>query len=806
MSASATTRPSSFHPIVNAYIPSELKDRPQWVVWRFALRDDKWTKVPYQPGNPSLGAKADKPSTWGTFAGAMRVYDAGEADGIGYEFSRDDPYFGVDVDNCVQPAVSEGGGWYFEEWSSPILQILDGTYGEISPSGKGVKFIARGKLPGDKGTKRGGMGPDGTGGLELYDHGRFFTITGFPWVGKPDPIADMQVAIEALYDMAKKRPSKARAASRSVVADHRSPVTGNAVHDDEEVLRAAGYSNGFSDLYRGGLNGFPSPSEADLALMSRLAFYCGPGQEEQVKRLFLGSKLGERDKAARPDYLERTVAKAYENRIEYFDWTPRTVIGESGGSGPPPSANGTGNHDQGDDRDRLDAELAKFPCTDIGNGERLVRRFGNDLHHCHPWGKWLVWDGRRWEMDQTAAVHRNAKATVRSLLREAATLADESAVKLHAKWWRESEGSSRVNAMLARAAAEKGIPILPKHLDPDPLLFNCPNGTIDLRTGKLRAHRRGDLITQLCPVEFDAMAQCRLWDEVLKKVFADNQDMIGFVQRLFGVALTGDVSEQILPIFYGCGANGKSTILTAILEMMGEDYAIMAPPGLLTIKRGETHPTERAALFGKRLVVDMESAEGARLNEAWVKQLTGSDKISARRMREDFWTFAPTHKVVMGTNHRPEIRETKNAIWRRVKLVPFTVAIPETEQDMTVPAKLRAEYPGILAWCVRGCVAWRKDGLKPPQEVKDATAEYRAEQDVLSEFISQECIVNEQLSARATPLYERYRQWTGTDCVTQRAFGRAMTERGFRRKENHGIHYLGIGLRASQDEDSRVPF
>jgi putative DNA primase/helicase len=206
-------------------------------------------------------------------------------------------------------------------------------------------------------------------------------------------------------------------------------------------------------------------------------------------------------------------------------------------------------------------------------------------------------------------------------------------------------------------------------------------------------------------------------------------------------------------------------------------------------------------------VVDMESAEGARLNESWVKQLTGSDKISARRMREDFWTFSPTHKIIMGTNHRPEIRETKNAIWRRVKAVPFTVTIPEAEQDKDIPQKLRAEHSGILAWCVRGCVDWKRDGLNPPQEVAEATAEYRAEQDALSEFIKVECVAdpqNPQLFARATTLYERYRQWAGTDSVTQRAFGRAMTERGYTRETSNGTRYRGIGLRSDGTDVDKV--
>jgi putative DNA primase/helicase len=354
--------------------------------------------------------------------------------------------------------------------------------------------------------------------------------------------------------------------------------------------------------------------------------------------------------------------------------------------------------------------------------------------------------------------------------------------------------------MLALAACEPGVPILPGEMDRDGWLLNVRNGTIDLRTGAFRPYRREDLITCLAPVEFDPEARCPLWDSVLEKIFDRNAEMIGFVQRLFGMSLTADVSEQVLPIFWGSGANGKTTILTAIIEMMGDDYALAAPPGLLVMRRGEAHPTERACLFGKRLVVDMESAEDARLNETLVKQLTGSDQITARRMREDFWTFSPTHKIIMGTNHKPEIRETKHAVWRRLRLVPFTVTIPDDEADKTIPRRLRAEYPGILAWCVRGCLDWQRDGLKPPADVVKATEKYRGEQDALADFFAAECVINEQLSARATLLYERFRQRVGSDAMTQHKFGRVMTERGFERSENHGIWYRGIGLRADSEK------
>jgi P4 family phage/plasmid primase-like protien len=463
-----------------------------------------------------------------------------------------------------------------------------------------------------------------------------------------------------------------------------------------------------------------------------------------------------------------------------------------------------GHHPPGNGRDDLDAQLAELHRTDTGNGERLAARFGGRIRYCHPWSKWLHYDGRRWKLDDDASARRLAKRTARDILGEARTIDDAETRRKHAKWAIETESGSRLNSMMHEAAAELGIPILPDGLDRDPWLLNCLNGTVDLRTGELRPHRREDELTALAPVEFNPEAKCNTLITCLDRIFDRKTELIQFVKRLFGIFLTGDVSEQILPIFYGSGANGKTTLLTAILEILGEDYAMMAPPGLLVMRRGEPHPTERALLYRKRLVVDMESAEGARLNEAWVKQLTGSDRITARRMREDFWSFGPTHKIIMGTNHKPEIRETKNAIWRRVKLVPFDVVIPESEQVADLPKRLRREYPGILAWAVRGALDWLRDGLRPPQEVVDATAEYRAEQDAVAGFLADECIINEQLSARATPLYERYRQFTqrsGEEPMNQRRFGQAMTERGFQRYVNNGICYRGLGLRSDESGD-----
>jgi putative DNA primase/helicase len=471
-----------------------------------------------------------------------------------------------------------------------------------------------------------------------------------------------------------------------------------------------------------------------------------------------------------------------------------------------------------------DADLAivevdgeTFNLTELGNAKRLVKTYRDRIRYCWAWKTWLIWDGKRWRPDDTGEVYRLAKSTIQGIASQAAACDDKAKRRRLWTWALKSETRRAIEHMVVLAQSEPGIAVTPDLLDQNGWLFNVQNGTLNLRTGKLFEHRREDLITRIAPTIFDPDAKCALWEKTLGRVFEklpDNPDgepiandqLIGFIRRLFGMCLTADVSEQILPIFYGSGANGKSTILGMILKMMGDDYAITAPPGLLVVRRGEAHPTERAVLFGKRFVADMESAEDARLNENLVKQLTGSDQIEARRMRENFWSFQPTHKLVMCTNHRPVIRETKNAIWRRVKLVPFAVEIPEIEQVKDLPRQLANELPGILAWCVRGCLEWQAAGLKVPEEVDEATQSYRNDQDILGQFIAEECTTDSSLFAKATPIYQRFTQWTqrtGEPPMSQKAFGSALGERGFERYENHGKCYRGIGLRASGDDESR---
>jgi putative DNA primase/helicase len=453
--------------------------------------------------------------------------------------------------------------------------------------------------------------------------------------------------------------------------------------------------------------------------------------------------------------------------------------------------------------------------TDLGNAQRVVALHGGDLRYCHPWKSWLIWDGRRWRPDDTAESVRRVKDTLTRLytsvagqIKELGPAGDDEEHKAklttltkllgHCHKW---ENAQKIAACLQLATSEPKIPVLPAQLDVDPFLFNVQNGELDLRTGQRRDHQRSDLITKLAPVQYDADAQCPLWLRFLERVMDSNADLIGYLQRVVGYSLTGDVREHCLWFFHGAGANGKSTFLGTVLALVG-DYGIQAVPELLMQRAHDQHPTERADLFGRRFVATIETDEGKRMAESLMKQMTGGDKIRARKMRQDFFEFAPTHKIFLAANHKPVVRGTDFAVWRRIKLVPFTVTIPEDEKDKELPVKLKGELPGILAWAVRGCLEWQRNGLGEPDEVRQATADYQAEQDTLSGFLEECCFQNPEARCKSSALFAAYQDWSGDKVVTAKAFSVKLKTKGYEnRKGVDGCMYwhgLGLGTASSK--------
>lgn len=376
--------------------------------------------------------------------------------------------------------------------------------------------------------------------------------------------------------------------------------------------------------------------------------------------------------------------------------------------------------------------------------------------------------------------------------------------KAIAKHAMRSESHSRLQAMIALAASEPGVPVLREQFNREPWLLTVENGTLDLRTGTLREHRREDYITRHVPIRYDAAAVAPTFEAALLDIMKGRKVLVDYLQRVIGYSLTGLTTEQAMFLFYGRGANGKSVLLDVIQMLLGP-YATVTEPELLMSRRHEAHPTGLAKLWGARVAIASETGEGRAFNEALLKQLTGSDKLTARFMRQDFFEFEPTHKLFLATNHRPQVRGTDHAIWRRLHLIPFDVTFhkpgtgKEPVQDPYLLDKLRAELPGILAWAVRGCLEWQKGGLRPPAEVIAATEEYRSDMDVIAQFLDEACITAPNAMAGATDLYNAYKNWctaSGERWLSQRRFGERLSERGFERRRGTGgaIVYDGVGV------------
>jgi len=421
--------------------------------------------------------------------------------------------------------------------------------------------------------------------------------------------------------------------------------------------------------------------------------------------------------------------------------------------------------------------------TDLENARRFARAHGEGVRWVAKWRHWLMWDGKRRREDDTGEVVRRAKELVRALYDAAMQIGDSAERKGQVARARAAQQASRISGMLELAKSEPGITVTADQLDTDAWLLNLENGTLNLRRGELRPHRREDLITKLAQVSYDPQATCPVWDSFLKRVLAGDDQLIHWVQKAVGYSLTGDAREQCLFIAYGLGANGKSTLFNTVAFVVG-GYALHTPTSTLLVKKNEAIPNDLARLYGARFVTAAEAECNRDLAEALVKQLTGGDKVAARFLHGEFFEFVPNFKVFLGVNQRPSIRGTDHAIWRRIRLIPFTVTIPDEEQDKELPEKLREEKAGILRWALEGCMAWQRDGLQAPKAVTDATAEYREEMDVVGPFLDECCTRDPAAETPAGKLYEAFSDWCRTNGdrpMSKRDFGSRLTEKGFQR-------------------------
>jgi putative DNA primase/helicase len=743
------------------HVPRCLRDLPQWVLWKLAERGGKPTKVPMSATNGWAASSTD-PSTWSTYQQASaRAMGSKTYQGVGFVFTEGDPFCGIDLDDCIVDG----------RLTPQAKAIVDdfGTYTEVSPSGKGVKLFMRGRKPSHAGcatTKIEGMAR-----IEVYDSGRFFTVTGMRLDATPGEIVDCQRQLDELCERLWPKPQPKAEPTSAPIIEHVAAAPDADLDMASRERRCLAYIEKCPDAISG--NG--GHNATLRAACECYRFGLDEPTAWRVMQIFNDRKTGgerwsDKELSHKLDAARKKVDQAGEFAVRLVDFSAEAC--------------------------EMNVQQVAALMTDVGNAARLVQRFGNRIRYCFGPEQWLIWDGRRWKIDDRGLIVRLCKKTALAILDEAKKVEGDAQDEL-IKWAMASQKRDRLTAMAA--LAQPDVAVGPDDLDADPWALNVLNGTVDLRSGELNPHRQDDLITKIAPVEFDPDAACPRFDAFIQRTFDGDADLIRFVQRWHGHCLSGDVREQYLPIYHGEGNNGKSVLLDTVSAVMG-DYAGEAPPDLVTVRKHPEHPTEIADLLGKRLVIASETERDAELRLQLIKRLTGNARLKARRMRQDYFEFGRTHKMILVTNNKPTIKEDTEAAWRRLRLVPFNVIIPKEERDPDLMRKLSSEYAGILAWMVRGCVDWLREGLTEPAAITQATETYRGAADVnsLDGFLTECCTLAQGLVCTTSDLIEAYSEWCAKMKrmpLRRRALAAALKAKGcLPQKVSGQWHWVGIDL------------
>lgn len=434
---------------------------------------------------------------------------------------------------------------------------------------------------------------------------------------------------------------------------------------------------------------------------------------------------------------------------------------------------------------------------------RFAEQHADDLRYVAAWSRWLRWDGTRWAFDDTLAAFDQVRFVCREAAQEASKLKNGQRIA-------PTLASAKTVAAVERLAkADRRLAATVGQWDQDADLLNTPAGMVDLRSGRLLPHDRtkhSTKVTLVAPAP--PGAPCPIWDRFLHRVTDGDPELVAFLQRVAGYALTGSTCEHALFFAYGTGRNGKGVYLNTLTAIAG-DYAAVAGMETFTASNSPQHPTDLAMLRGARLVAAQETEEGRRWAEAKIKALTGGDPVTARFMRQDFFTFQPQFKLLIAGNHKPGLRGVDEAIRARFHLIPFTVTIPAGERDPDLPEKLKAEWPAILRWAIDGTLAWRERGLDPPAVVRAATDEYLSEQDSFCAWLDERCERAERWFESTADLFASWKIWAekaGEYVGSRKQFGDALRSRSFTDKRQPGTGQRGFeGIRLRRPDYTDDP-
>lgn len=453
--------------------------------------------------------------------------------------------------------------------------------------------------------------------------------------------------------------------------------------------------------------------------------------------------------------------------------------------------------------------LSKF--TDLGNAEYFSRFYAGRLKHCSEMDKWLIWDGKRWNIDGANQIMVLAGKCVRSMYDFLSGMDDPELRKQLFKHATKSEDANKLAAMVKLAKGMLSISV--DELDQDPWLLNTPSGIIDLQTGGIFPHDPARNMTKMISADYDPGARCPTFERFISSTFDGNENVIGFMRRFLGYCLTGDTREQQFVIAWGSmGRNGKGTLLNLISDIM-QDYAKATPTDVLYAKKFDKPSNDIARLAGARFVLASEGEKGKRLDEPLVKKMTGQDILAARFLYKETFEFMPQFKLVMMTNEKPTASEDDAALWARIQLVPFTRRFDGNNQDKHLKTKLRdpREMSGILNWLIAGCLEWQKIGLNPPEEVLHATREYRDENDKLKDWMEECCDIRPDLVSSPKELYRNFQAWSLANgekfIMIFKNFNTALCKKGFQRFTGAGnvlkIRGIALAARGSMNYEQR---
>lgn len=755
-------------------IPDELKELTQWCVWRYEKRNGKETKIPYDP-KTYQNAKSNDESTWADYQTAQTAFQESNADGLGFFFKP--PYMGIDLDDVGIEVERFKNDDHTDNIISEFYHGLK-SYGEISPSGEGIHIILKSKLPGS--TKR-------KGNVEMYDGGRFFTMTGdslgsYSTINNPD-----QDALQDLYHKYIEPPKK-----QSNVIHHKFQIsTIKDLSESEIINRILNSQQG--DTFRKLMNGdwkneYESQSQADMALANILAFWCAK-DFNKMDSIFRKTGL------MRPKWDEK------RGKTTYGVATLNKAINETRDVYQPKEDT---QQDMKYDMSAMTGDKKTYPprsWDDTGNAERYVDRFGDITRYSFIHKKYYVYDGKHWKYDNMGSVKRLVDATVEDLkneiIRVPEDMDEEKARKAFYKFIKTSRGTQRKEAI--KKEIQHRVPVATNTFDRDDMLFNAQNGYIDLSSGNLHNHDSELFFSKIANFDYTEKEMADTWLDFLNDIFNDDQETIDYIQKALGYSLTGSNKEQVMFILYGKGNNGKSLFIETVAEILGDYSQNIQADSLMVKKMGSSSANnDIAALQGARMVTSSEPNEGFRFDEGLIKQLTGGDKVTARFLYGEVFDYTPKFKLWVSTNHKPIIRGTDDGIWRRLILVPFDVQIPKNKVDKNLKDKLLREAPAILNWIVEGAVRWQQEGLEPPKRISTASKEYRKDMDVLEHFIDDCCYREEDGIAKASELYEEYKDWadeTNEYKMNKNKFGQKMKEKFDWKKDRKGIFYLGIVLK-----------